>query len=71
MKLHGVIVPVATPLTASGEPDLPSLYKLVHFLLDAGVHGMFANGSMGAFALTTDRQQALVIEIQFGLKYIF
>lgn len=62
MKLRGVIVPVATPLETSGEPDLRALRGLVNFLLDAGVHGLFANGSMGAFALLTDSQQALVIE---------
>lgn len=62
MKLRGVIVPVATPLTAAGEPDVACLRRLVAYLLDSGVHGIFANGSMGAFALMTDRQQALVIE---------
>lgn len=61
MKLRGVIVPVATPLNDAGEPDLKSLRELVRYLLDAGVHGLFANGSMGAFALLTDSQQASVI----------
>jgi 4-hydroxy-tetrahydrodipicolinate synthase len=61
MTLRGVIVPVATPLEAAGGPDLKSLRALVRFLLDAGVHGLFANGSMGAFALLTDSQQASVI----------
>jgi 4-hydroxy-tetrahydrodipicolinate synthase len=62
MKLKGVIIPVAVPLGHTGEPDLASLRRLVSFLLDAGAHALFANGSMGAFALLTDSQQANVIE---------
>lgn len=62
MKLRGVIVPIATPLDAAGEPDLRALVGLVEYLLDAGVNGIFANGSMGAFAMMTDVQQASVIE---------
>lgn len=62
MNLRGVIVPIATPLDALGDPDLPALRGLVEHLLDAGVHGIFANGSMGAFAMMTDTHQASVIE---------
>ncbi|MBA3415473.1 MAG: dihydrodipicolinate synthase family protein, partial [Chloroflexia bacterium] len=41
----GIIPPVATPMTEAHEVDTPSLERLVAFLLDAGVHGLFFLGS--------------------------
>lgn len=62
MKLGGVIVPVATPLTRDRAPDLAALRGLIDHVLQAGAHGIFANGSMGAFALMGDDCQCAVIE---------
>ena len=42
--LAGIIPPVCTPLTAEGEVDTLSLERLVGFLLDAGVSGLFMLG---------------------------
>ena len=62
MKLGGVIVPLATPLTRDRAPDLAAFRRLLSHLLQAGVHGIFANGSMGAFALMSDAGQCAVVE---------
>ena len=61
-KLRGVIVPVVTPLNKNHSLDEDGLKRMVEFLLDNKVHGIFANGSMGGFAFLPDRQQFEVIE---------
>lgn len=59
--LHGVVPPVCTPLTREWEVDVPSLQRLVDFLIDAGVNGLFALGSTSEVAFLPDqhRQRAL------------
>ncbi len=59
----GIVPPVCTPFTDANEVDVPSLERLVAFLLDAGVHGLFALGSTSETALLTDRQRATVVEV--------
>lgn len=63
MKLRGIIPPIATPLLPDERVDERGLRRLVRHLLDAGVHGLFVNGSMGGFALLTDREQRRAVEI--------
>jgi 4-hydroxy-tetrahydrodipicolinate synthase len=63
MKLHGIIPPIATPLLSDERVDAVGLRRLVRYLLNAGVHGFFVNGSMGGFALLTDDEQLRAIEI--------
>lgn len=60
--LHGVIPPVCTPLDRHGEVDTASLTRLVHHLLDGGVHGLFALGSTSEVAYLTDAQRATALE---------
>jgi 4-hydroxy-tetrahydrodipicolinate synthase len=62
LKLEGVVVPLATPLTRDRAPDLAAVGRLISHVLQAGVHGIFANGSMGAFALMRDAKQCAVVE---------
>jgi 4-hydroxy-tetrahydrodipicolinate synthase len=57
MKLSGVVPPVGTPLGDGDRVDEAGLRRLVRYLLDGGVHGIFANGSMGGFAFLTDDEQ--------------
>lgn len=66
-KLKGVVVPVVTPLNEERSIDEPGLKRLVSFLLDCKVHGIFANGSMGGFALLPDALQYRAIEIVANL----
>lgn len=47
--LRGIIPPLVLPLTADGDPDLASLARQVEFLIDAGVHGLWVNGTTGEF----------------------
>ncbi len=63
MKLRGIVPPIATPLTAEERIDEAALRRLVRHLLNAGVHGLLVNGTMGAFALLTDSQQYRAVEV--------
>jgi 4-hydroxy-tetrahydrodipicolinate synthase len=47
-KAHtGVIVPLVTPLTASGELDEGAVGRIVDFVAEGGVHGVFVLGTTG------------------------
>lgn len=63
MSLHGIIPAIGTPLQGDDRVDEPGLRRLGRYLLDAGVHGMFANGSMGGFAFLTDDEQVRSVSI--------
>jgi 4-hydroxy-tetrahydrodipicolinate synthase len=43
----GVVPPLSTPLTNSGELDLDSTTRLIEFMIEAGVHGLFMLGTSG------------------------
>ncbi|WP_106399527.1 dihydrodipicolinate synthase family protein [Actinocorallia populi] len=60
--LSGVIPPVCTPLTADFEVDVPSLERLVDFLVDNGVDGLFALGSTSEVAFLPDAQRRTALE---------
>ena len=57
MKLHGVVPPIGTPLTSDNQVDLAGLRRLAAYLVESGVHGILANGTMGGFAFLSDDQQ--------------
>ena len=63
MKLKGIVPPIGTPVTIDEQVDEKGLRNLVRYLLDAGVHGIFANGTMGCCALLSDAEQFRAIEI--------
>ena len=50
-EFSGVVVPMITPLTEDEGLDRPSVRKMVDFLVDAGVHGLFILGSIGEGAV--------------------
>jgi 4-hydroxy-tetrahydrodipicolinate synthase len=61
--LTGVIPPVCTPFTEDYEIDVPSLERLIGFLLDNGVHGVFMLGSTSETATLTDAQRQVVLDV--------
>jgi 4-hydroxy-tetrahydrodipicolinate synthase len=68
-KIHGIIPAMVTPLERSGAVNQASLRRLSRYLMDAGVHGLFATGSQGEFwALTAEEKiqvwQTVVEEAQ-------
>jgi dihydrodipicolinate synthase/N-acetylneuraminate lyase len=66
-KIQGVVVPVAVPVHSNDSLDRAGLERLVDYLVASGVNGLFANGSMGAFALLTDAMQMESINLVAAL----
>ena len=62
LDLQGVIPPISTPFTDDLEVDVSSLERLVHHLLDGGVHGLFALGSTSETVFLTPHQRNQVLE---------
>ena len=61
--LRGVIPPVCTPFTADYAIDEKSLRRLINYLLDGGVTGLFVLGSTSEVAYLSDKRRADVIRI--------
>ena len=62
-KLHGVIVPLITPVDADDRVDEVAFRKLIRYVIRAGVHGVFAGGSAGEGPLLTMEQWVRMAEI--------
>jgi 4-hydroxy-tetrahydrodipicolinate synthase len=61
-RLQGIFVPMLTPITDDERVDIASLRRLVDFLVDAGVHGIWAMGTTGEFAAFPEQERARAIE---------
>ena len=62
-RLCGVMTPVITPLTDDHELDTGSLERHIGHLLEAGVGGLWVNGTTGEFyGLDVDQRARLVAE---------
>src|SRR5947209_1597759 len=61
MRLHGIIPPVVTPMTADQEIDLPGLRTHIDFMLSKGVHGIFVLGTTGEFYALDDAEKQRVV----------
>jgi 4-hydroxy-tetrahydrodipicolinate synthase len=53
---------MVTPLAADESVDVPSLRRLVDFLIGAGVHGLWAMGTTGEFAALPEAERARGVE---------
>ena len=62
MQLKGVFPAMATPLTPEEKIDTTALRKLVHYLIDGGIHGIVALGSTGEFPAMTESMRRIVME---------
>ena len=60
-KFHGVIPPVVTPLDKDKNFDQKSFDKLINYLIDAGVDGLFVLGSSGSVAFLTSEERCQVL----------
>ncbi|MBM3944456.1 MAG: dihydrodipicolinate synthase family protein, partial [SAR202 cluster bacterium] len=62
-KYFGVMVPILTPLTPDKKVDAPSLRRLVRYLVDNGVHGIWASGTTAEFPALNDRERMVSIDV--------
>lgn len=57
-QLHGIFVPTVTPLDSGERVDEPSLRRLIDFLIDARVHGIWSMGTTGEFPCLPEEERA-------------
>ena len=58
-RFEGIIPAVTTPFTADDQVDVPALKENLEKLLEAGVHGFVATGTMGEAGSLTTEERAL------------
>src|SRR6266581_4634155 len=61
MRFHGIIPPVATPMQANEDLDLPRLKWFLERQITAGVHGVFVLGTNSEFYALDEREKQEVI----------
>ncbi|MFN4261384.1 MAG: 4-hydroxy-tetrahydrodipicolinate synthase [Gemmataceae bacterium] len=61
MKIQGIIPPVATPMQANEDLDLPRLKWFIDHLISQGVHGIFVLGTNSEFYALDEREKQEVI----------
>jgi 4-hydroxy-tetrahydrodipicolinate synthase len=66
MHIHGIIPPVATPMHANEDLDLPRFKWFLDHLIESGVHGVFVLGTNSEFyALDeSEKQQVIATAVQ-------
>src|ERR671928_859877 len=62
-RLHGIFVPMVTPLTDDERVDHASMRRLIDFLIEGGVHGIWIMGTTGEFAAFPEEERAQAIEV--------
>jgi 4-hydroxy-tetrahydrodipicolinate synthase len=63
LKIHGIIPAMVTSFDEDENVNEGPLRKLVNYLIDGGVHGLFPTGSQGEFFALTPEERARVWEI--------
>lgn len=61
--LQGIIPPIASPIRQDEAIDDPALRRLVEFLIEGGVHGLWVLGTTARFDLLTDDEARRATEI--------
>lgn len=60
---HGILPAMITPMTSEYKVNIPALRKLIDYLIDGGVHGIFAIGTTGEFYSLTNAEYQEVLEV--------
>ena len=62
-RIQGIFVPNIVPLDAHANINEPELRRYTSWLIDAGAHGLYPNGSTGEFTRFTAEERRRIIEI--------
>ncbi len=62
LDLRGITVPIVTPVLRTGVVDVVGMHRLVAYLLEGGVHGIWVLGATGDFDGLTDGERDRAIE---------
>ena len=49
-RFKGVVIPMVTPVTPEGNLDEPAVHRLIEYIIDGGVSGIFVLGTTGEAA---------------------
>jgi 2-dehydro-3-deoxy-D-pentonate aldolase len=60
-KHRGVVVPMVTPVTVAGALDEPAAGRIIDFLLEGGVEGVFVLGTTGEAASVATRDRLRLV----------
>jgi 4-hydroxy-tetrahydrodipicolinate synthase len=61
MDIRGIIPPVATPMQANEDVDLPRLKWFLDHLISEGVHGLFVLGTNSEFYALDEREKQEIV----------
>lgn len=74
-KMCGVNTPLATPLTSDQQVDYKSFENLCEYLIGAGVHGLYCNGTTGEMCYLSheerERLEALCVRVAAGRTRVY
>ncbi|MBP1765783.1 MAG: Dihydrodipicolinate synthase [Firmicutes bacterium] len=59
----GIIPAVITPLTAEGKFNEKAMRKLINYLIDGGIHGLFVTGTTGEFYGLSPEEKQEIFEV--------
>ena len=62
-KPYGIIPAVVTPLDPAGAFSEKAMRKLINFLIDGGVHGLFITGTTGEFYGLSPEEKREIFEV--------
>src|ERR1700730_5946766 len=60
-SIRGIIPPVATPMQANEDLDLPRLRWFLDHLITSGIHGVFVLGTNSEFSSIYEKKKQQVI----------
>jgi len=63
IELHGIVVPIITPVDEQDRVDEVAFRKVIRYLITSGVHGLFVGGSAGEGPLLTLPEWTRMMEI--------
>jgi dihydrodipicolinate synthase/N-acetylneuraminate lyase len=63
LPIHGVIVPMLTPFTEAGDVNPAGIERLVEFLVERGVAGLFPLGTTGEGPLLSTKERFYAAEM--------
>jgi len=61
--LEGIFVPFVVPLDDEGSINETELRRYLDWLIERGVHGLYANGSTGEFLRFTPEERRLIVKV--------
>lgn len=61
-SLRGILPPILTPLDDDERVDKASMRRLVDYVIEGGVHGIWVTGTTGEFSCIDEGQRAAAVE---------